>query len=196
MIYITGDTHGVHPRFATHQLMQAQEYLKENDYLVICGDFGYLFNDDATDKRFLDMLEKEDHYQILFVDGNHENFKAIFSYPEEQWKGGRVHRIRDNIRHLMRGQVFDLDGTRVFTFGGAYSIDRHLRQKDVSYWEEEIPTYKEYKEALSNLKKHNNEIDLVITHTCPSEIIRMLGHYPDRHDEKLTGFLEYAKHDI
>ncbi len=196
MIYITGDTHGVHPRLAKYQLMQAQGYLKEDDYLIICGDFGYLFNDDATDNRVLDMLEQEDHYQILFIDGNHENFKALFLYPEEQWKGGRVHRIRKNIRHLMRGQVFDLDGTKVFTFGGAYSIDRYLRQKDVSYWEEEIPTVEEYREALLNLEKHNNEVDLVITHTCPSEIIRMMGHYPDRHDEELTGFLEYIMHDV
>ncbi len=194
MIYITSDVHRDINRFS-EAFIPNEASLTVNDYLIICGDFGFVFYGDKTDEDLLNRLENKP-YNILFCDGNHENFKVLFSYPEEQWKGGRVHRIRKNIIHLMRGQVFDLDGTKVFTFGGAYSIDRYLRQKDVSYWKEEIPTAEEYREALLNLEECNNKVDLVITHTCPSDIIRMMGHYPDRHDEEFTGFLEYIMHDV
>lgn len=125
MIYVTGDTHG-HLR----QIQKLEEYYchswTEKDFLIICGDFGFIFADDEEEKRVLDELEKRP-YTILFVDGNHENFPAIFRYPEEIWNGGRVHRIRKNILHLMRGQVFEIDGKSFFTFGGAYSIDKEYR---------------------------------------------------------------------
>ncbi len=195
MIYITGDTHGSHPRFADFELMRIQKKIKAGDYLIICGDFGYLFDNSTTDNRFLDILEKEEPYDILFVDGNHENFKAIYSYPVEEWNGGKVHRIRKNIFHLMRGQIFVIDGCKIFTMGGAYSIDRYMRRKDVSYWDEELPNNDEYKEAIENLRANNNEVDIVITHTAPKEIIRMMGYYPDRHDEELTGFFDWVMHE-
>ena len=59
----------------------------------------------------------------LFVDGNHENFTRLNSLPIEEWHGGRVHKIREHVIHLMRGEMFDLDGKMIFTFGGARSHD-------------------------------------------------------------------------
>ena len=41
----------------------------------------------------------------------------------EEWHGGRVHKIRDHVIHLMRGEMFDLDGKKIFAFGGARSHD-------------------------------------------------------------------------
>jgi predicted phosphodiesterase len=90
----------------------------ENDYLIVCGDFGYIFLNDDREKAFLDYLETKP-YTICFVDGNHENFPVIYSYPKELWHGGYIHRIRKNILHLMRGQVFEIEGKKIFTFGGA-----------------------------------------------------------------------------
>lgn len=40
-----------------------------------------------------------------------------------KWHGGRVHKIRPSVIHLMRGQVFEIDGKRIFAFGGASSHD-------------------------------------------------------------------------
>ena len=45
---------------------------------------------------------------VLFVDGNHENFDLLNAYPVEMWKGGKVHNIKPDIIHLMRGQVFEI----------------------------------------------------------------------------------------
>jgi hypothetical protein len=49
----------------------------------------------------------------LLVDGNHENFNSLSVLLE--WHGGKVHEGWPNILHLMRGQVFTLDGCTFFT---------------------------------------------------------------------------------
>jgi hypothetical protein len=45
------------------------------------------------------------------------------AYPVEEWHGGKVHKIRPSVIHLMRGQVYELQGKKFFTFGGAQSHD-------------------------------------------------------------------------
>lgn len=194
MIYITGDTHGEQARFDLFREYGEQNCTSE-DYLIVCGDFGYIFANDARENAFLDELEKKP-YTICFVDGNHENFPAICSYPKELWNGGRVHRIRRNILHLMRGQLFEIGGRSLFTMGGAYSIDRYMRIKGRSYWQEELPDNSEYREASVNLKECGYKVDYIVTHTAPREIIRRMGCYPDRHDMELTGFLEWVMHKV
>lgn len=194
MIYITGDIHGDINRFNS-SFMPNESSWTNDDYLIICGDFGLIFADDEDEKRWLDELS-EKTYTILWVDGNHENFNALYKYPVETWNGGKVHRIRKNILHLMRGQVFTIYVKKFFTFGGAYSIDRYMRVKNKSYWEQELPNNDEYNEAIRNLKENGNAVDYIITHTAPRELIRRLGYYPDPHDMELTGFLEWIMYQI
>ncbi len=194
MIYVTGDTHGEKARFMELN-MKGEESFTTEDYLIVCGDFGYIFLNNEKENAFLDKLQ-EKPYTICFVDGNHENFPAIYSYPIEEWRGGKIHRIRRNVVHLMRGQVFEICGKKIFTMGGAYSVDRALRQIGFSYWKEELPTNEEYEEAIANLKKHGNEVDYILTHTAPKDVIRMMGFFPDYHDAELTGFFEYLALEI
>ena len=123
MIYITGDTHGEVSRF---EEVHEQYRLTDKDKLIVAGDFGCIFGLGLHDEHKLDTLAKLP-YTILFIDGNHECFPQIISYPEEMWNGGRVHRIRPNVLHLMRGQVFSIDGISIFTMGGGYSIDAAMR---------------------------------------------------------------------
>lgn len=194
MIYITGDLHGDINRFS-EVFIPHETSLTENDYLIICGDFGFIFADDNEEKEWLDVLEKKP-YNILWVDGNHENFDAINEYPVETWNGGKVHRIRKNILHLMRGQIFTIEDKTFFTMGGAYSIDKYMRKEGVSWWSQETPNDEEYKEATQNLLMHGNKIDYIITHTAPREIVRRMGYYPNVHDMELTGFLEWIMYEF
>lgn len=109
-----------------------EKTLTEDDKLIICGDFGYIWSNSDKEKQFLDYLAKK-KYQILWIDGNHDNFNLIQEYPVEEWCGGKVHIIRKDktgnskIIHLMRGQIFEIEGKKIFTFGGAYSIDKYMR---------------------------------------------------------------------
>ena len=193
MIYVTGDIHGDINRFSEINLPGESSWTEE-DCLIICGDFGFIFKGDEKEKAALDILAKKP-YRILWADGNHENFSALSEFPEEKWQGGKIHRIRHNVYHLMRGQVFTIEGKKFFTMGGAYSIDRYMRKRDVSYWEAELPVSSEYREASDNLKANGMKVDYIITHTAPREIIRRMGHSPDVHDMELTGFLEWVMYD-
>ena len=168
-IYITGDAHGERSRIA-----YLDSRLKKGDYIIVCGDFGYVYNDDVPERHFLDDIEARD-YTILFVDGNHENFPAIYKYPEEEWCGGRIHRIRRNIIHLQRGQVFEIEGYTFFTFGGGYSIDKESRLEGLSWWKEELPAQEEYDEGNRNLDRYNRKVDFILTHTLNIESIKVLS---------------------
>lgn len=123
-IYVTGDIHSEPDRFNMENFPEQKE-LTRDDYMIICGDFGLVWAEDKEskqEKQLLDWLE-ERPYTTLFVDGNHENFTRLNAFPVEEWHGGRVHKIREHVIHLMRGEMFDLDGKKIFAFGGARSHD-------------------------------------------------------------------------
>ena len=194
MIYITGDTHGEQARFSP-VAMPGEDRWGKDDTLIVCGDFGFLYANDARENAFLDQLA-EKPYTICFCDGNHENFPAIYACPREEWNGGRVHRIRKNIFHLMRGQVFLIEGRKIFTMGGAYSRDKCVRKEGLSWWKEELPTNGEYREATQNLRETGNCVDYIITHTAPHEILCRMRKNPDEHDRELTGFFDWIMYEV
>lgn len=132
MIYITGDTHGDFARFSAKSLRRAGMELTQEDYIIICGDFGLCWAKDKTfEYHCKNFAEKP--YTILWVQGNHENYDMIGEYPLEEWHGGNVrHIIRDKVILLERGQVFEiegksflhLEGRRPMTFREGSWIDR------------------------------------------------------------------------
>ena len=81
MIYATGDLHGNVLRFQP-QYFPEQAEMSKIDYMIVCGDFGCVWNGNKSDDPQLDRLEALP-FTILFVDGNHENFDALSEYPVE-----------------------------------------------------------------------------------------------------------------
>ena len=120
-IFITGDTHGDFRRFRP-DIFYEQEHMTKEDLVLICGDFGGIWHGDQRDDAGLDWLDSLP-YTTAFVLGNHENYDAYMSYPKEEWHGGQIQRIRSSVLHLMRGQVYELNGRKFFTMGGASSHD-------------------------------------------------------------------------
>ena len=124
MIYITGDTHADFSRFEIDKFPIQTEMTKD-DYVIICGDFGGIWNyitESIHEKQLLDLLDSK-NFTTLFVDGNHENYTRLYNYPVEEWHGGKVHKIRDSVFHLIRGEIFNIDNKKIFAFGGARSHD-------------------------------------------------------------------------
>lgn len=160
LITITGDTHGLPERFDSPKLRK----LKKGDSLIICGDFGYLWNGDKQEERILERLSKK-KYDILFVDGCHENYDLLAKYPVTEWNGGKVQQITGNIRHLMRGQVFELEGKTLFTFGGGESRDKQMYADMGKWWPEEMPFLSEMSEGIQNLNRYGKKVDYIITHS-------------------------------
>ena len=183
-VVLSGDTHGTLDISKVIDFFNEHDGFTRDDYLIILGDVavcGFSKEDEMQTKDVLNELP----VTVLFIDGNHENFSELNSYDVEQWNGGKVHFIRDNIIHLMRGQVFNIGGKKFFTFGGAYSIDRDTRIKDYTWFPEEIPTDEEYEEGLANLEKNDFEVDYILTHTGPSEAVSYMG-YGEWADEEVT----------
>ena len=108
------------------------------------------------------------------MDGNHENHELLASLPVEEWHGGLVHRVSESILHLMRGQVFDLDGLSVFAMGGAESVDRQWRVPYRSWWPEEIPSADERALAETNLAARGWRVDYVVTHEAPYRVLDLM----------------------
>ncbi len=202
MIYLTGDTHG---GIDVRKLLDKKflKRVKEGDYLIICGDFGFIWDykkEKRKEKEWLDFFNNQ-KYTTLFVDGNHECFPRLMQYPQKQWNGGKIHVIREKVFHLMRGQVFEIEGQKIFTMGGASSHDRGPavgNEKKVigkSWWPEEIPSQEELNEGIENLKRNENKVDYIITHCLSSS-----DQYELKGDsfktDILTEYFETLKHSI
>ena len=189
MIYVTGDTHGNFRRFQPEYFPE-QAGMTKNDVVIIAGDFGGVWFGDSRDDETLDWLERLP-FTVAFVCGNHENYDALERYPVAEWHGGKVHRVRPHVLHLMRGQVFELESYRFFTMGGAKSHDTNHRINHISWWRQELPSDEEYSEALQNLERYNWQVDYIITHCAPTSIALM----GSRHNEadRLTDFLQEVR---
>ena len=210
MIYITGDTHSDFSRF-TEENFPIQSEMTKDDYIIICGDFGgvWTFEEESIrEKELLDWLDNK-NLTTLFVDGNHENYTRLYNYPIEEWKGGKVHKIRDSVLHLMRGEIFDIDNKKIFAFGGAKSHDiqdgilnldeeekiynyrkrgSYFRIRDFSWCDLELPTNQEMENGIENLEKVNYKVDYIISHCCPTSIQALINPIYKR--DILTDYLQ------
>lgn len=210
MIFVTGDCHGDYKRFSVGRFPWQKE-MDRQDLVIVAGDFGYW--DRSPEQEYWMKWLAEKDFTIAFVDGNHENYDMLAELPVKLWNGGKVQFIRENVIHLMRGQMYRIQGKRIFTFGGARSHDIRdgileaddpkLRQKvramekagalyrinHLSWWKEEMPKQAEYEEGRNNLDVNGWECDYIISHCAPSSIqaLLSLGNY--RPDE-LTRYLE------
>lgn len=165
MIYVTGDMHGEAERFSDSAIRK----LKRGDYLIVCGDFGFLWDNSPKERAFLKKLSRK-KFTTLFIDGTHENFNLLNSYEISKWNGGKVHLINEKVIHLLRGQVYEIDDQTIFTMGGGISSDIDIRFENESWSSDEIPSKEELVEGVDNLERCDGKVDLVITHEPPSKL--------------------------
>lgn len=211
-VYITGDIHGDLWRLDEKNFPE-QKSLTKDDILIILGDFGVIWwNKDIIGERAAVLEEEKEKLDWLndrpfttcFIDGNHENHDRLDTeFPVTEFHGGKVHQIRSNVYHLMRGEIFDFDGYKFFCFGGAAShdikdgvlrLENYNSLKDLyadyqygsakgllyridklSWWDREMPSRAEMDNGLKNLKKNDNKIDFVLTHSLPTSVLPLLG---------------------
>ena len=110
MIYVTGDMHGDISRFSERALKK----LKAEDTLIILGDFGFLWNGSDEEYKNLDFI-KNRKYKVLFLEGAHENFTLLKNYPVIEFCGGRVRDFGNNLKMLMRGEIYNIEDKNVVT---------------------------------------------------------------------------------
>ena len=187
MIYVTGDMHGDLERLYDKEFRK----LKKGDTLIVCGDFGYIFDGSPIEKKVIDFLSTRRFY-VTFVEGTHDNLNRINACRETVWRGGRVNRIKGNLLHLKRGQVFKIEGKTFFTFGGGESVDKDMRVSSGLWWRDEEPSPDEMAQGVTALNEVNRKVDYIISHEPPflvkSAVLLRRGHN-DRVN-KLNGYLE------
>ena len=172
MIYITGDLHGDINSVRGSNIMNTLKTLTEDDFLIVTGDFGYIWNNAYTPKEtgiLNNLRHTVNNATILFVDGNHENFERLYNLPTVEMFGNEVGIANDGIYWLKRGNIYNIENNKIFTFGGAASIDKMWRKNRISWWEEEIPNSEEVNRAYETINTAE-QIDYIITHTCPDRI--------------------------
>ena len=207
-IIVTGDIHGnPFQRLNLENFPEGKTYTKE-DYVIILGDFGLVWDDSVMEHSCLNWLENKP-WTTLFIDGNHENYDLLNKFPIEEWGGGRVQKIRSSVIHLLRGEVYDIGGYKFLAMGGARSHDiqdgilevgdprikiwkkddfKLFRINHISWWEEEIPNEEERKNALKNLAENDYKVDYILTHEAPSSDVILMDHllyHPDEYSRWL-----------
>lgn len=190
--YVAGDTHGEQTcSNLSVKYWPEQKQLTKDDVLIILGDFGYIWESKfcKTERWWKNWL-CEKRFTIAFIDGNHENFTLLKMFPLVKKWGGYV-RVIDMgncvVYWLLRGEVYTINGQTILTMGGADSHDvkpnkeidelnllhSGIRIKNtgrkplVDWWPDEQITQYDVDNAINNLKRYNNKVDYVLSHSLP-----------------------------
>lgn len=166
-IWITGDTHGMFERI--EKFCKEYQTTKE-DLLIIAGDAGINYNGfvkDRPKKEYLEALP----IRFLCVHGNHEmRPQTLLYYKLIDWCGGKVWQEEKypSILFAKDGEIYNLLGNQLLVIGGAYSIDRYIRNLyGWNWWRDEQPSDEIKRYVEKQLEKNKWNVDIVVTHTCP-----------------------------
>lgn len=187
MVWLTGDTHGDESRLYGREWNK----LRPGDTLLVCGDFGYLWNGDRREREIIEYLGTR-RFSVCFIDGTHENYDLLSACRLTRWRGGLAHRVYRHLYHLCRGEVFRMEGASVFVFGGGESDDRDIREPLGKWWREEMPLAAEMEHGAKVLDERGCKVDYVVTHEPPSSVkwAMSIGAGEGERQSKLGGYLQ------
>lgn len=174
MVHLIGDIHGDITQIMKENLIKDGISISKNDVVIILGDFGVMFKDTEQHRLALDYISKLNYY-VAFIDGNHENFGYLNSLPIVTKWGNKVHKLNNRCFHLMRGNIYKIEGNRYLCFGGAKSVDRDYRVLGETYWLEEEPSYDDTKRLAKSFGDIGS-VDFVLTHTCSNRTLHNMRH--------------------
>lgn len=190
MIYITGDCHR---EFKRIKYFCSKFQTTKNDYLIILGDVGinYYGQLDKPLKQELQDLP----ITFLCIQGNHEERPAnIKTYQEINMFDGIVYQEKDypNLIFLKDGEIYNLNNQKVLVIGGAFSVNKELLLKlGYKWFKDEQPSEEIKEKTLKNLEKHNYQVDIILSHTCPFKYLPLEKFYVDIDQNLVDNSLEH-----
>jgi TPR repeat protein/predicted phosphohydrolase len=185
--YLFADIHGhIRLDFLKEKLSNIE--LKSNDIVLILGDAGIVWSEPMNEevKAFYVSLPCD----VLFLDGNHENFYLLNRMEKIRKYGSVVHKVLDNVFHLSRGNSYLVNGYKYFVFGGAYSIKRDTNNSPVQFWKAEMPNEWEYQHGLGTLDKNKHSFDYILTHQAPKSILDKIQYHYSVNELPLLDYLD------
>jgi len=158
---VIGDTHG---NWGYLRAVIKNRQIRDTTFLHV-GDFGVGFKRVAYDKAELRKLNRrleKNNCHMYVIRGNHDNP----AYFDGSWDWSNLHLVPDYT-------IVKVHGHDVLMVGGAISVDRGPRKKDMmaaasagrelhTYWHDEAFALDE--EKLKDIKG----VSYVVTHSCPS----------------------------
>lgn len=158
-VLVLGDVHGDYA--ALNQMLHRMAGRMAPDLVLQVGDFGYFSWLD------LDHLDVPAETQLFWIDGNHEDHHAILGLVQQHGQRDPIE-VADRCYYMPRGSWLTLeDGRNVLFLGGAFSVDHALRRDHCSDLEL-------LGEAVLARIPDDLQVDVVISHTCPTEILQYL----------------------
>lgn len=126
--------------------------------LIQAGDFGvYPFT-----LEHLMAVAASSPIPVYFIDGNHEHYPIIKSWPSTECKT-----IAPNLTYVPRGVVLEIAGLRVGFLGGAGSIDYAYRKAGRDWF----PNDEQIADASVDALIAAGPVDILITHTPPRSTV-------------------------
>lgn len=165
-IYVIGDIHGQFDLLCMFLVNKVK-----NIIVIVAGDCGFGFNLPVYYSLLFNKYNQlliNNNIKIYFVRGNHDNPEYFNSdkYPKLKYEFESFKIIPD----------YSVINDHILVIGGAVSIDRIFRRRNINWWEgEEIM-------KLDKLPDHvcSKNIDTIISHECPS-ICNPILHKVDYH---------------
>ncbi len=168
MIWVTGDKHGQGDWFDEPI---PRKTLKRGDLLIVCGDFGFVWDGSQAEQKALKRLSRK-KFTIAFLDGCHENFTLLARYPEQEWNGGKVRKIAENIFWLQRGESYQIDGKTFLVFGGGAADVQ--REGEPFSPEAGAVTEQQVNRVVQSIQKAGGAFDVILSHEAPRTIVPCL----------------------
>ena len=170
-IYILGDIHGYWDRL--NEFLDIYCNKNRKVAVIVCGDF--CFWEEAAPLKDIII---PDGVEIYACPGNHENWDVLDTY------GYNITEMAPNIYYMPFGSIITFINNNLkvawnFMFcGGADSIDKNHRIPHVSWWPQEVISYKDMEQLDSA-----EEIDVIISHTAPT-LFDLGNHYKNTNTYK------------
>lgn len=151
-IYVTGDIHG---EFMTLLWIITQKEKLSNCSVIIAGDVGigfYKYNYYVDTFRTMNKKLSNLNVHLYLVRGNHDNPDYFNNVQKELGDFSHIHFVRDYT-------VLHLENYNILCVGGAASVDKKFRIKDIDWWE--------FENVLPYETLISKNIDIVVTHCAP-----------------------------
>ena len=181
-IILTGDTHANIDRL----LFINDSEMTKDDIVIILGDLGVIWGDSEMTEWSIKKLS-EKNFTTAFLDGNHENFHEIARLEKKTfWNGGKVVILPHGIIHLLRGEIYNIEGRIIGVCGGANSIDLWHRKEGISWWREEEITDNDINRFMTIADGYDNKVDIMLSHDAPASFIPIVKLYSGVNDGDIS----------
>lgn len=198
LVMVAGDWHrnqrwgpsAVHAGCAALGNQSPKIILQLGDFGIWAGEWG------ARYLRALDDALAGEDAQLVFIDGNHEDFNVLGRLRSTQED---LIQVKERIWWGTRGSRWEWQGKTWLALGGAVSVDAATRRQGFTWFpEEEISPADAAKVLLGG------KADVMLTHDCPSGVHHTFDPSPpwwddrdlarsDRHRELLQGICELVQ---